>query len=110
MTVAFLWTATEPTYWAQTVYEDLKTGAVIAGSSFVSPITKLSKRYAAYNQYKPRVFSRSVSNVICQQTTAERVHSVEMQTHARQGSVGTTSHSTIVSSVVANANKCAFPN
>ena len=57
MTVAAPPAATEPLYWAQTVYDVLKTGADIAGSSFVSPITKLSRRYAAY-QHKPSVFSR----------------------------------------------------
>ena len=63
MTVALSPAATEPLYRAQTAYDVLKIGAVVDGSSFVSPTTKMSKRYAAY-QNKSRVFSRWANNNI----------------------------------------------
>jgi len=72
MTVALSRTATEPLYWAQTEYDVLKTGAVIAGSSFVRPITKLFRRYATYKN-KLNVFSQSVIGEIhvCQITATD---------------------------------------
>ena len=44
--VALAATATRPPYCPQTLYEDLKTGGVFDGSTFVKPTTKLSKRCA----------------------------------------------------------------
>jgi len=44
MTVALSPGDTESLYWAQTVYDDLKTGELVAGSVFVNPTTKLSRR------------------------------------------------------------------
>jgi len=67
------------------VYEVLKTGAVVCGLSFVSPTTKLSKRYAVRTGSNQDVFVKLQVNVF--HTTLNKIAHFRAFFPANLGSV-----------------------
>jgi len=70
------------------VYDDLKTGDVVAGSSFVNPITKLSKRYPIYDTPNQRLQKTAFQQAVREAATLCPTQSCNGSAQARQAEPG----------------------